>query len=895
MVLRSPLTVQPYDYIGDSNGRPLDKGQIYIGVAGQDPEFNQIPVYLDAEMTKLIDQPIRTNDGFVDFAGSLQELYALPEVYSVKVLDKQGRKVLYKGDMTRKNLMSDALAELTQAVDETMAITTESINTIRYYAEYIDNVAEGKDGTDATIDFLPVETGAAGTPVVSVVSGTPSARTIALTIPKGDKGADGKSAYQSALDNGFVGTEAEWKLYLKSDGSIQALQQFMTNPASTEVSVPDYGNIPSLQGYISTMFANGGLPATPFATKALMTASALVDGDYAMVTDGGADNGLYVKTAGTWVKSSYDPVKQSKEYADANALFKPQYLPTTTTNIDALVEPGMYMAHSDAAAVQFGLPNGTAGILWVTGTYHDAQVTHIYISKNGLHVRNKPKAASWSKWEAVFSKKYFRSTDNADLFLDTGNYASAFNGEPPASANLPYGDDRFALIVSYSSSVRQIYISKSGVSFRTANSANVFEPWITIVSGSFNGIARVDERLLVNANLNTKLYAGNYTSSIKKTSFDNAVTNSPFNDESEFNVVIDNTGLTARQYYTSPTGIAVRNTQVNKDVNNKFEIDNVFGGWTAWSGLRYPKVGILDLGLLKNKVDALEAGSNTPKVIYGWGSSTLELSDSYFTDLAARHNHVYVGHGVSGETLAVSGLQQGSNVVTVKFADATLTNNTNHAVTITQSFKPKRGRSYKEVELSNGVKGLLYFSENSTNANTFKPTNLTEPLAVDITYEYRAINPDFINQGKGLYYFNIGKNNMGYADTAQDIVDTQQQMIDYIPEGSEYLVGGHFVNVGLAGTDYGNKVVAVNQMLKLRYGLRFCDYYDFLYDDAIWTKYGITKTAEDIAAIAAGDLPPSLGRDIGTGTRDTAHLRDEMSTEIALQAEARFTKLGYFS
>ena len=33
---------------------------------------------------------------------------------------------------------------------------------------------------------------------------------------KGDTGATGKSAYQSALDNGFVGTEAEWLAFLKS-------------------------------------------------------------------------------------------------------------------------------------------------------------------------------------------------------------------------------------------------------------------------------------------------------------------------------------------------------------------------------------------------------------------------------------------------------------------------------------------------------------------------------------------------------------------------------------------------------------------------------------------------------------------------------------------------------
>ena len=63
---------------------------------------------------------------------------------------------------------------------------------------------------------------------------------------------------------------------------------------------------------ITDLFQNGGLPATPFATKALMTASALVDGKYAMVTDDATNNGLYVKTAGAWVKSDYDPLAQAK-------------------------------------------------------------------------------------------------------------------------------------------------------------------------------------------------------------------------------------------------------------------------------------------------------------------------------------------------------------------------------------------------------------------------------------------------------------------------------------------------------------------------------------------------------------------------------------------------------
>lgn len=35
---------------------------------------------------------------------------------------------------------------------------------------------------------------------------------------KGEKGADGKSAYQIAVDDGFTGTESEWLESLKGNG-----------------------------------------------------------------------------------------------------------------------------------------------------------------------------------------------------------------------------------------------------------------------------------------------------------------------------------------------------------------------------------------------------------------------------------------------------------------------------------------------------------------------------------------------------------------------------------------------------------------------------------------------------------------------------------------------------
>lgn len=133
------------------------------------------------------------------------------------------------------------------------------------------------------------------------------------------KSLQGLTAYDVAVTNGYKGTKTEWLKYIKADGGIQAIQDFLTKPSDTQVNIPDYGKIPSLQGYITRMFENGGLPATPFKTKALMTASALADGKYAQVTDDTVNNGLYIKAAGVWTKSDYDPLKKANDYTDAVA------------------------------------------------------------------------------------------------------------------------------------------------------------------------------------------------------------------------------------------------------------------------------------------------------------------------------------------------------------------------------------------------------------------------------------------------------------------------------------------------------------------------------------------------------------------------------------------------
>lgn len=93
---------------------------------------------------------------------------------------------------------------------------------------------------------------------------------------------------------------------------VKALGEAANGDENTIVTTRTGKTYPSAERAINIMFQNGGLPATPFATKALMTASALIDGAYAVVTNDVSviNNGLYQKQGGTWVYAKYNPLSQ---------------------------------------------------------------------------------------------------------------------------------------------------------------------------------------------------------------------------------------------------------------------------------------------------------------------------------------------------------------------------------------------------------------------------------------------------------------------------------------------------------------------------------------------------------------------------------------------------------
>src|SRR5699024_7762108 len=99
---------------------------------------------------------------------------------------------------------------------------------------------------------------------------------------------------------------------------VKALGDAANGDENTIVTTRTGNTYPSAERAINIMFQNGGMPATPFQTKAKMETegASLADGQLAMVYNETANNGLYVKTSGAWVKSDYDPAAKIKTYTD---------------------------------------------------------------------------------------------------------------------------------------------------------------------------------------------------------------------------------------------------------------------------------------------------------------------------------------------------------------------------------------------------------------------------------------------------------------------------------------------------------------------------------------------------------------------------------------------------
>lgn len=84
----------PFQFFTDSrNGKPLDAGFIYVGVANADPVVSPVAVFWDAALTIPAAQPLRTSAGYVSRNGAPANFFCASD-YSIRVCDKTNT-VLY--------------------------------------------------------------------------------------------------------------------------------------------------------------------------------------------------------------------------------------------------------------------------------------------------------------------------------------------------------------------------------------------------------------------------------------------------------------------------------------------------------------------------------------------------------------------------------------------------------------------------------------------------------------------------------------------------------------------------------------------------------------------------------------------------------------------------------
>ncbi|RPF70441.1 hypothetical protein [Aurantiacibacter spongiae] len=135
----------PFPMFYDLRGRPLDRGSVYIGAVGQDPETSPIDVFADVGLTDKIAQPIRTIGGLMSRDGNAVFAFIADQQYSIRVKDADGATVFYaaSANIGAANFQPasddlDAIAALTTTTFGRQLLTQASATALRAYANIPD-------------------------------------------------------------------------------------------------------------------------------------------------------------------------------------------------------------------------------------------------------------------------------------------------------------------------------------------------------------------------------------------------------------------------------------------------------------------------------------------------------------------------------------------------------------------------------------------------------------------------------------------------------------------------------------------------------------------------------------------------------------------------------------
>lgn len=253
----------------------------------------------------------------------------------------------------------------------------------------------------------------------------------------------------------------------------------------------EYASVPMAS---RLLVENGLLGATPFSTYTALTASALVDGDYAVVTNDVdlSKNGIYQKTSGTWVFNKYNSAAKIDNLT-VNKTNLGWYLGTvyeTDVDISTITTNGVHLL---STTVQTGVPQAAkdyAALLALEVKRYGSYLTQ------KLYVYNAP-ATFWqrtgkigsmpafSDYQALGKQNYLTADIDVNTLKKDGQHllaATVITNVPDALKNAIKMID----VKTYGSFLKQTLTTTDGSTYlRTGRTnSNTFTDWIKAPSAT---------------------------------------------------------------------------------------------------------------------------------------------------------------------------------------------------------------------------------------------------------------------------------------------------------------------------------------------------------------------------------------------------------------------------
>lgn len=303
---------------------------------------------------------------------------------------------------------------------------------------------QGDPGPTPTLSMGSVATGTTGD---AWMTGTPLARELNLTLPRGQKGERGEqgipgtyagkgdSAYQIAVAEGFTGTEAEWLASLKGEKGEKGDGAGL---AATELGSTDLDTVTTAGAYSQQFSATASLALHyPVAVAGRLLVQANASGTQVTqmywTFDSNANQRIYVRNYyQSWGEWKQLPLG-GQNTGGGSDVFRGTV--ASGTDVNTLDAPGFYSVPSVAVAnTLVNWPTQRGGILIVggntdTGVKSQDVLAHVSsTAPNERYTRTKllASAATWGPWTSPeWIKGRIPSGTDADTFRTIGAWVVA--------------------------------------------------------------------------------------------------------------------------------------------------------------------------------------------------------------------------------------------------------------------------------------------------------------------------------------------------------------------------------------------------------------------------------------------------------------------------------------